>query len=90
MDNIDEGNDDLSASVTVNSAKFMDVNCSQKSLNKQLTELKKETTHLMQDLLESHILYQVLLKSIIDEQRSNIDRLRNLSIQSHDLTSVKR
>lgn len=84
VDNIDEGNDDLSSSATVNS-KYIDVNCDRNSLAKQLSDLKTENVRLMQDLLKSHQLYQTLLKSIINEQSLSLDTLRNYSDASHSV-----
>lgn len=79
VDNSDEESDD----VTVNSTKFIEVDCDRKSSTKQISELKEENHRLVQDLLESHKLYQALLKSTISDHRLCIDLLKCSSVHSN-------
>lgn len=79
VDNSDEESDD----VTVNSTKFNEVVCDRKSSTKQISELKEENQRLVQDLLESHKLYQALLKSTISDHRLCIDLLKCSSVHSN-------
>lgn len=79
VDNSDGESDD----VTVNSTKFNQVDCDRKSSTKQISELKEENQRLIQDLLESHKLYQTLLKSTISDHRLCIDLLKCSSVHSN-------
>lgn len=79
VDNSDEESDD----VTVNSTKFNEVDCERKFSTKQMSELKEENQRLVQDLLESHKLYQALLKSTISDHRLCIDLLKCSSVHSN-------
>lgn len=83
LDNIeDEENEEMSTSgvSTVNSTKLKPKKGETKrTSHDDNTELRMENCRLMQDLLESHKLYQALLKTTIDEQRLNLDVLRNFT-----------
>lgn len=81
LDNIEDDNEEMSTSgvSTVNSTKLKPKKVELKRTVDETVELRMENVRLMQDLLESHKLYQALLKSTIDEQRLNLDVLRNFS-----------
>lgn len=70
--------------------KFKEANCDRKCLTAQLSDLKDENFHLIQDLLETHKLFQALLKSTLEEQRQNTDFVRNLSSQSSSSSTLNR
>lgn len=72
----------------MNSAKLGPKKIDPKRANDESVELKMENVRLMQDLLESHKLYQALLKSTIEEQRLNLDVLRNFSTAVTSATNV--
>lgn len=90
LDNIEDENEDMSTSgvSTVNSTKLKPKKNESKRTNDEAAELKVENVRLMQDLLESHKLYQALLKSTIEEQRLNLDILRNFSTAMTSATNV--
>lgn len=90
VDNIEDDNEELSTSgvSTVNSVKNKPKIYEFKFETSELNELKMENVRLMQDLIESHKLYQALLKSSIEEQRLNLDLLRNLSTAVSSATNV--
>lgn len=90
LDNIEDDNEEMSTSgvSTVNSTKLKPKKVELKRTIDDTTELKMENIRLMQDLLESHRLYQALLKSTIDEQRLNLDVLRNFSTAVTSATNV--
>lgn len=71
---------------TVNSTKIKPISGDNKYLNEEFSKLKVQNIHLMQNLLESHKLYQALLKSTIEEQRLNLDLLRNFTAQLTNAT----
>lgn len=73
---------------TVNSAKLGPKKIEPKRAIDESVELKMENVRLMQDLLESHKLYQALLKSTIEEQRLNLDVLRNFSTAVTSATNI--
>lgn len=85
LDNVEEETEEMSTSgvSTVNSAK---VKMKPKNYEKiyatdEIAELKLENVRLVQDLLESHKMYQMLLKSTIEEQHLNLDMLRSFTTQ---------
>lgn len=85
LDNVEEETEEMSTSgvSTVNSAK---VKMKPKNYDKiyvtdDIAELKLENVRLIQDLLESHKMYQMLLKSTIEEQHLNLDMLRSFTTQ---------
>lgn len=84
----EEDNEEMSTSgvSTVNSTKIKPINSDTKHLNEEFSKLNVQNVHLMQNLLESHKLYQALLKSTIEEQRLNLDVLRNFSAQLTNAT----
>lgn len=86
----ENGDEELSTSgvSTVNSSKTKPKKYEFKIETCELGELKVENVRLMQDLIESHKLYQALLKSSIEEQRLNLDLLRNLSTAVSTATTV--
>lgn len=81
LDNAEYENEEMSTSgvSTVNSTKAKPKKLDTKYSSDELTEFKIENIRLMQDLLESHKLYQALLKSTIEEQRLNLDSLQNFT-----------
>ncbi|XP_031620705.1 mitogen-activated protein kinase kinase kinase 15 isoform X2 [Contarinia nasturtii] len=85
LDNAEEEEMSTSGVSTVNSTK-MKPSGDTKYLNEEFSKLKVQNMHLMQNLLESHKLYQALLKSTIEEQRLNLDLLRNFSSQLTNAT----
>lgn len=89
LDAAEEEEEEMSTSgvSTVNSTKMKPINNNDaKYLNDEFSKLKVQNVHLMQNLLESHKLYQALLKSTIEEQRLNLDLLRNFSTQLTNAT----
>lgn len=56
-------------------------NYEKKYVTEEIAELKLENVRLIQDLLESHKMYQMLLKSTIEEQHLNLDMLRSFTTQ---------
>lgn len=91
LDNIEDDNEEMSTSgvSTVNSTKLKPkLKIESKRTSDEAVELRVENVRLMQDLLESHKLYQALLKSTIDEQRLNLDVLRNFSTTVTSATNV--
>lgn len=65
---------------TVNSTKMKPINNNDiKHLSDEFSKLK--IFNLMQNLLEAHKLHQALLKSTIEEQRLNLDLLKNFTAQ---------
>lgn len=86
LDNAEEEEMSTSGVSTVNSTKLKPINSDTKYLNEEFSKLKVQNVHLMQNLLESHKLYQALLKSTIEEQRLNLDLLRNFSTQLTNAT----
>lgn len=86
LDNAEEEEMSTSGVSTVNSTKMKPTNADTKYLNEEFSKLKVQNVHLMQNLLESHKLYQALLKSTIEEQRLNLDLLRNFTAQITNAT----
>lgn len=86
LDNADEEEMSTSGVSTVNSTKLKPTGGDTKYLNEEFSKLKVQNVHLMQNLLESHKLYQALLKSTIEEQRLNLDLLRNFTAQLTNAT----
>lgn len=86
LDNAEEEEMSTSGVSTVNSTKMKPANADTKYLNEEFSKLKVQNVHLMQNLLESHKLYQALLKSTIEEQRLNLDLLRNFTAQITNAT----
>lgn len=84
LDNAEEEEMSTSGVSTVNSTKIKPSDT--KYLNEEFSKLKVQNVHLMQNLLESHKLYQALLKSTIEEQRLNLDLLRNFTAQLTNAT----
>lgn len=87
LDAVEDEIEDMSTSgvSTVNSVKMKSIVKDDKYMTDEFSRLQFENIRLMQTLLESHKQYQTLLKSTIDEQRLNLDLLRNFTSQ---LTSV--
>lgn len=87
MDAPEDDNEEMSTSgvSTVNSTKIKPVTNDNKYISDEISKIKLQNCRLMQDLLESHKLYQALLKSTIEEQRLNLNLLRNFTTQ---LTNV--
>lgn len=89
LENAEEETEDMSTSgvSTVNSTKQQNIN---KKLDRNYVseELKVENVRLLQDLLESQKIYQLLLKSTIEEQNLNLDMLRNFNSQLSSMTSL--
>lgn len=81
LDNAEDENESTSGISTVNSTKMKRKKVDTKYLTDEFSILNVENVRLMQELLESHKLYQALLKTMIDEQRLNLDLLRNFSTQ---------
>lgn len=73
LDNGDEEEMSTSGVSTVNSTKMKPTLLDNKHLNEEMSKLKVQNMHLMQNL-------QALLKSTIDEQRMNLDLLRNFTV----------
>lgn len=69
---------------TVNSAKIKPTHNDIKHLSDEFSKLKVQ--NLMQNLLEAHKLHQALLKSTIEEQRLNLDLLKNFTAQLTNAT----
>lgn len=90
LDAAEDDNEEMSTSgvSTVNSTKMKPQKVESHYPNDELSKLKMENVRLMQDLLESHKMYQALLKSTIDEQRLNLDLLRNFTTQLTTATSL--
>lgn len=86
LDNAEEEEMSTSGVSTVNSTKIKPIIGDAKYLNEEFSKLKVQNVHLMQNLLESHKLYQALLKSAIEEQRLNLDLLRNFTAQITNAT----
>lgn len=86
LDNAEEEEMSTSGVSTVNSTKLKPISSDNKYLNEEFSKLKVQNMHLMQNLLESHKLYQALLKSTIEEQRLNLDLLRNFTSQLTNAT----
>lgn len=88
LDNAEEEEEMSTSGVsTVNSTKIKPIGGGDnKYLNEEFSKLKVQNMHLMQNLLESHKLYQALLKSTIEEQRLNLDLLRNFTAQLTNAT----
>ena len=86
LDNAEEEEMSTSGVSTVNSTKMKPIGGDSKYLNEEFSKLKVQNMHLMQNLLESHKLYQALLKSTIEEQRLNLDLLRNFTAQLTNAT----
>lgn len=85
LDNVEEEAEEMSTSgvSTVNSAKakMQPKKNDNKSVSEQIASLKLENVRLLQDLLESHKMYQMLLKTTIEEQTMNLDILRSFTSQ---------
>lgn len=85
LENVEEEAEDMSTSgvSTVNSAKakIQPKKFDNKFVADQIANLKMENMQLLQNLLESHKMYQMLLKSTIDEQTTNLDMLRGFTSQ---------
>lgn len=86
----EDDNEEMSTSgvSTVNSTKIKSMKTDKKYPSSEFSELKLENVRLMQDLLESHKLYQALLKSTIEEQRLNLELMRNLTVQCNNATTT--
>lgn len=85
LENVEEEAEEMSTSgvSTVNSAKvkMTPKKSENKYVSEQIAGLKMENVRLLQDLLESHKMYQMLLKSTIEEQNLNLDMLRSFTSQ---------
>lgn len=84
LDNVEEETEEMSTSgvSTVNSTNAKPRKKSEsKYISDELVGLKVDNVRLLQDLLESHKMYQMLLKSTIEEQHLNLDVLRNFTSQ---------
>lgn len=94
MDNVEEEAEEMSTSgvSTVNSTKLK-VKPQQhesKYITEEVAALKVENFRLLQDLLESHKMYQILLKSTIEEQGLNLQMLQNFTSQLTQMSSASR
>lgn len=86
-DNAEEEEMSTSGVSTVNSIK-MKPHSDCTFLNEELRKLKIQNLHLLQNLLESQKLYQTLLKSTIEEQRLNMDFVRNFTTHLSKATAI--
>lgn len=90
LDNAEDDNEEMSTSgvSTVNSTKLKPSKAENIYTIDEFSKTKVENVRLMQDLLESHKMYQALLRSAIDEQRLNLDLLRNFTAQLTTSTTL--
>lgn len=61
-----------------------------KYISDEVAALRVENVRLLQDLLESYKMHQILLKSTIEEQNLNLQMLQNFTSQLSQLSSVSR
>lgn len=92
LDNVEDDNEEMSTSgvSTVNSTKLKikPKKLDNKYVSDEISCLKLENVRLLQDLMESHKMYQMLLKSTIEEQNLNLDMLRSFTSQLSTVSRV--
>lgn len=90
LDAVEDEIEDMSTSgvSTVNSVKMNTIAKDDKYMTDEFSRLKIENIRLMQTLLESHKQYQTILRSTIDEQRLNLDLLRNFTSQLTNVSTI--
>lgn len=86
LDAAEEDEEEMSTSgvSTVNSNKMKPLNNDIKHLSDEFSKLKIQ--NLIQNLLEAHKLHQALLRTTIEEQRLNLDLLKNFTTQLTNAT----